>query len=104
LRLDSGPPHGHADLVPLTPENLHKVLTELGAVSRSAKSKREEAANLARIWGRVEDVPVGRHRSMVAPPVPAGTAEPAAQSPGDEFRASSTTGRARRRSRWRRVA
>lgn len=41
--------------VALTPELLDKVMTELVLVAASATSKREEAANLARIWGsRVE--------------------------------------------------
>jgi hypothetical protein len=65
--------------VSLTPENLDKVMTELVAVSRSSMSKREEAANLARIWGPVEE-------------------------PRDEFRLSVTPAPERRRSRWRRVA
>ena len=46
-------------------ELLDKVMAELVAVSASATSKREEAANLARIWGGrlPEEVrPVGRHR------------------------------------------
>lgn len=30
-------------------------MSELLAVSRSATSKREEAANLARIWGKASD-------------------------------------------------
>lgn len=38
--------------VALTPELLDKVITELVLVAASATSKREEAANLARIWGR----------------------------------------------------
>jgi len=42
----------HADAVALPPELLDKVMSELVAVSASATSKREEAANLARIWGR----------------------------------------------------
>ncbi len=42
----------HADRVALPPELLDKVMSELVAVSASATSKREEAANLARIWGR----------------------------------------------------
>lgn len=54
--LDSGLLHGHCGLVPLTPEHLDKVMTELVAVSRSAMSKREEASNLARIWGRTPSV------------------------------------------------
>ena len=42
----------HPDDVALPPELLDKVMSELVAVSASATSKREEAANLARIWGR----------------------------------------------------
>jgi len=42
----------HPDLVGLPPELLDKVMSELVAVSASATSKREEAANLARIWAR----------------------------------------------------
>ena len=38
--------------VALTPGLLDKVVTELVLVAASATSKREEAANLARIWGR----------------------------------------------------
>ncbi len=41
--------------VALTPEVLDKVMTELVLVAASATSKREEAANLARIWGRRPD-------------------------------------------------
>jgi hypothetical protein len=42
---------------------LDAVMSELVAVSRSATSKREEAANLALIWnGRQEEVRSGRHR------------------------------------------
>jgi hypothetical protein len=41
--------------VALPPEHLDKVMSELLAVSRSAMSKREEAANLARIWGKTPD-------------------------------------------------
>jgi hypothetical protein len=42
----------HSDDVALPPELLDKVMSELVAVSASATSKREEAANLARIWAR----------------------------------------------------
>lgn len=45
-----GPADVHADQVALPPELLDKVMSELVAVSASATSKREEAANLARIW------------------------------------------------------
>lgn len=45
----------HSVGVALSPEHLDKVMTELVAVSASATSKREEAANLARIWGRRTD-------------------------------------------------
>lgn len=55
------------------PEHLDKVMAELVAVSRSATSKREEASNLARIWGRSVEEPVtplrkpgGRHRRVIA--------------------------------------
>jgi hypothetical protein len=72
----------------LTPEILDKVMTELVIVSRSAMSKREEAANLARIWGGVED---GRERAWVWFAAEAG----AAVTPKPP---------ARRRARWRRVA
>jgi hypothetical protein len=41
--------------VALPVEHLDKVMSELLAVSRSATSKREEAANLARIWGKAGD-------------------------------------------------
>jgi hypothetical protein len=92
LVLDSGLPSGHCDFVALTPENLDKVMTELVAVSRSAMSKREEAVNLARIWGRVEDAEI-----------PGLTAR-ATQEPGAGFRAHAASGPARRRLRWRRVA
>ncbi|MGZ4589375.1 MAG: hypothetical protein ACXV4A_02660 [Actinomycetes bacterium] len=48
----------------LSPEHLDKVMSELLAVSRSATSKREEAANLARIWGKTaQPAPGGRHRA-----------------------------------------
>jgi hypothetical protein len=75
--------------VALTPIHLDKVMSELVAVSRSAMSKREEAANLARIWGRVEGVPT------VAPVLPA-PEDPPALAPAPD--------RVRRRARWRRVA
>jgi hypothetical protein len=60
--------------VDLMPEHLDKVMAELVAVSRSATSKREEASNLARIWGRSVEEPVntplrkpgGRHRRVIA--------------------------------------
>ena len=72
----------------LTPENLDKVMTELVAVSRSAMSKREEAVNLARIWGKAE-----------------GASRRVAREPGaDEFAALATSSPVRRRVRWRRVA
>jgi hypothetical protein len=90
--LDYGLPCGHCDFVALTPDNLDKVMTELVAVSRSAMSKREERANLARIWGRVDDVE--------APCL----AARAAQEPGAEFRAAMPAKPARWRARWRRVA
>ena len=45
-------PRDHSDDMGLSPEVLDKVMSELVAVSASATSKREEAANLARIWGR----------------------------------------------------
>jgi hypothetical protein len=77
--------------VALTPDNLDKVMTELVAVSRSAMSKREEAINLARIWGR-------EHARVPALVVRA------TQEPGAEFRAMAASSRARRRLRWRRVA
>jgi len=48
--------------VALRPEILDKVMAELVAVSASATSKREEAANLARIWGHRDDPPAGRRR------------------------------------------
>jgi len=89
--LDSGRPSGHCDCVALTPDNLDKVMTELVAVSRSAMSKREEAVNLARIWGR-EDAEV------------AGLTVRATQEPGAEFRALTPSVPLRRRLRWRRVA
>ena len=73
--------------MPLTPENLDKVKAELVAVSRSAMSKREEAANLARIWGA--DAPVGERDT---------------QAPWDEFRLLTRADAVRRRARWRRVA
>jgi hypothetical protein len=42
---------------------LDAVMSELVAVSRSATSKREEAANLALIWnGRHHELRTGRHR------------------------------------------
>ena len=50
LAYDPGP--GQSVAVALTPELLDKVITELVLVAASATSKREEAANLARIWGR----------------------------------------------------
>lgn len=46
------PRPGQSVAVALTPELLDKVITELVLVAASATSKREEAANLARIWGR----------------------------------------------------
>ena len=65
--------------MPLTPDNLDKVMTELVAVSRSAMSKREEAVNLARIWGRDDgEVP--------------GLIVRATQEPGAEFRALTPVG------------
>jgi hypothetical protein len=76
--------------VALTPDNLDKVMTELVAVSRSAMSKREEAVNLARIWGR-EDAEAPEQLVR------------ATQEPGAEFRAS-TPSPARRRRRWRGAA
>ena len=88
--LDYRLPSGHCGSVALTPDNLNKVMTELVAVSRSAMSKREEAANLARIWGDDVDLPSVRAR--------------ATQEPGAEFRAAMPAGPARRRIRWRRVA
>lgn len=63
--LASGPPAEHRCLVMMRRELLDKVKAELVAVSASATSKREEAANLARIWagrGPDADQPVGRHR------------------------------------------
>jgi hypothetical protein len=77
--------------VALTPDNLDKVMTELVAVSRSAMSKREEAVNLARIWGRDD---------AEAP----GPSVRATQEPGAEFRARALSIPLRRRLRWRRVA
>ena len=50
--LASAPRPGQSVAVALTPELLDKVMTELVLVAASATSKREEAANLARIWGR----------------------------------------------------
>ena len=50
LAYDPGP--GQSVAVALTPGLLDKVVTELVLVAASATSKREEAANLARIWGR----------------------------------------------------
>lgn len=88
--LDYGLLSGHCGFVALTPDNLDKVMTELLAVSRSAMSKREEAANLARIWG--EDAVVASLRAR------------ATQEPGAEFRAAMPSGAKRRRARWRRVA
>ena len=90
--LDNGHASGHCDCVALTPDNLDKVMTELVAVSRSAMSKREERANLARIWGRVDDV--------AGPSL----APRATQEPGAEFRAAMPASRGRRRGRWRRAA
>ena len=55
-----GPHAGGVAAIP--PRILDKVMAELVAVSASATSKREEAANLARIWGQREDPPAGRHR------------------------------------------
>jgi hypothetical protein len=89
--LDSGRRAGHCDFVALTPDNLDKVMTELVAVSRSAMSKREEAVNLARIWGR-EDAEV---RAQIVR---------ATKEPGAEFRALPASIPARWRRRWRRVA
>jgi hypothetical protein len=88
--LDYRLPSGHCGIVALTPDNLDKVMTELVAVSRSAMSKREEAANLARIWG--EDAVVASLRAR------------ATQEPGAEFRAAMPSGAKRRLARWRRVA
>jgi hypothetical protein len=88
--LDYGLPSGHSGCVALTPDNLDKVMTELVAVSRSAMSKREEAANLARIWG--EDAVVASLRTR------------ARQEPGADFRAAMPSVTRRRRARWRRVA
>jgi hypothetical protein len=102
--LDSRLPPGHCDLVALTPENLDKVMTELLAVSRSAMSKREEAVNLARIWGRLEDAPLGGQRRITAEAGSPVTAAQATQGPGDAFRVAPPTVPARRRGRWRRVA
>jgi hypothetical protein len=70
---------------------LDKVMTELVAVSRSAMSKREEAVNLARIWGR-EDAEV---RAQIVR---------ATQEQGAEFRALPASIPVRWRRRWRRVA
>jgi hypothetical protein len=72
----------------LAPEILDKVMTELVTVSRSAMSKREEAANLARIWDGVED---GRERAWVWYAAEAGALVSPVRT-------------ARRRARWRRVA
>lgn len=47
----------------LSPENLDKVMAELLTVSRSAVSKREEAANLARIWAVRRPPPADRAAS-----------------------------------------
>jgi hypothetical protein len=93
--LDSTLPDGHCDLVPLTPSNLDKVMSELVAVSRSAMSKREEAANLARIWGQ------GKDSSEFRPPV---TVAPVLSPPDDLSVVAPTADRVRRRARWRRVA
>jgi hypothetical protein len=91
--LDSGRLSGHCDSVALTPDNLDKVMTELVAVSRSAMSKREEAVNLARIWGRDDaEFPAPGARAV------------ATQEPGAEFRALRPRIAGRRRLRWRRVA
>jgi hypothetical protein len=49
--------------VALSPEHLDKVTTELLAVSRSATSKREEAANLARIWNKGSAAYQAKHRA-----------------------------------------
>jgi hypothetical protein len=87
--LDSALPGGHCGLVALTPSNLDKVMSELVAVSRSAMSKREEAANLARIWGRGTDAPT------VSAVLPALEDESAVLPKPDPQR---------RRARWRRVA
>jgi hypothetical protein len=74
----------------LTLDNLDKVMAELVAVSRSSMSKREEAANLARIWGAGVD------------------SSPALSSAGEarwaEFRLLTAAYPVRRRARWRRVA
>ena len=52
--------------VALTPELLDKVMTELVLVAASATSKREEAANLARIWGRRADRDEQKHQAATA--------------------------------------
>ena len=64
LANDSVP--GQCVAVALTPELLDKVMTELVLVAASATSKREEAANLARIWGRRVDRDEQEHRSATA--------------------------------------
>jgi hypothetical protein len=56
----------HARDVALTPEQREKVMAELWAVSASATSKREEAANLARIWGRPRPAPAPPERAASA--------------------------------------
>jgi hypothetical protein len=61
--LDSGNPQPHPEGVSLPPEQLDKVMAELLAVSRSATSKREEAANLARIWNKTGTSYKAKHRS-----------------------------------------
>jgi hypothetical protein len=93
-------PARHCGQVPLDPDNLDKVLTELVAVSRSAMSKREEAANLARIWGRLEDATEGPPRA----PGALTTEASEGRLPGAEFRVTARTGRVRRLVRWRPVA
>jgi hypothetical protein len=54
--LATGANGDHSAGVALIPEHLDRVMTELLAVSASATSKREEAANLARIWGGHRDL------------------------------------------------
>lgn len=64
--LASGTRPGQSVAVALTPEVLDRVITELVLVAASATSKREEAANLARIWARRAEPDVGPTRSATA--------------------------------------
>ena len=64
--LASDPRPRQSVAVALTPEVLDKVMTELVLVAASATSKREEAANLARIWGRRADRDEQEHQAATA--------------------------------------